>query len=113
MKESYDEGIASHIGPESCAVACKGLGEALTGVRAGRVLSRENFYALTGSPGSRRRAYERKAKADASVARDASTPCAVGDPECTHGNTSRGNREIPWPPPEEGGRTGKSKDARQ
>ena len=40
MKESYDEGVASHIDPESCAEDCKGLSEALTGVRAGRVLSR-------------------------------------------------------------------------
>jgi RNA-directed DNA polymerase len=41
MKESYDQGIASHIGPESCAEDRKGLSEALTGVRAGRLLSRE------------------------------------------------------------------------
>ena len=41
MKESYDEGVASHIGPESCAGACKGRGEALRGVRTGQVLSRE------------------------------------------------------------------------
>ena len=41
MKEPYDEGVANHIGPESCAVARKGLGEALTGVRVGWVLSCE------------------------------------------------------------------------
>ena len=41
MKESYDECVASHIGPESCAVVREGGGEALTGVRAGRVWSRE------------------------------------------------------------------------
>ena len=40
MKESYDEGVASHIGPESCAGDRKGLSEALTGARAGRVWSR-------------------------------------------------------------------------
>ena len=49
MKESYDEGVASHIGPESCAGARKGLGEALTGVRAGRVLSREIAIELQGA----------------------------------------------------------------
>src|SRR6266852_6221189 len=44
MKESYVEGIATHDGPESYGVARKGGVEALTGVRAGRVLSREmNF----------------------------------------------------------------------
>ena len=36
-----DEGVAIHIGPESCAVAREGLGEALTGVRIGQPLSRE------------------------------------------------------------------------
>jgi len=41
MKESYDEGVASHIDPESCAGVHKGLSEALTGARAGRVWSRE------------------------------------------------------------------------
>ena len=37
MKESYGEGLATHTGPESCAA----VREALTGVRAGRVFSRE------------------------------------------------------------------------
>ena len=41
MKESYDEGLANHVGPESCAGDRKGLSEALTGERAGRLWSRE------------------------------------------------------------------------
>src|SRR5437870_2741415 len=41
MKKSYGEGIATHTGPESCGAAREGGVEALTGVRAGRVLSRE------------------------------------------------------------------------
>ncbi len=41
MEKSYGEGIAIRTGPESCAAVCEGGGEALTGVRAGRVLSRE------------------------------------------------------------------------
>ena len=40
MKESYDEGVANHIDPESCAEDRKGLSEALTGARAGWVWSR-------------------------------------------------------------------------
>ena len=40
MKESYVEGLASYGGPESCVHIREGVGEALTGVRAGRVLSR-------------------------------------------------------------------------
>ena len=42
MKESYDEGLADHIGPESCMVVREDRLEALTGVRAGRVLSPES-----------------------------------------------------------------------
>ena len=41
MKESYDEGVANHIGPESCGGGSNAMAEALTGVRAGQVLSRE------------------------------------------------------------------------
>lgn len=50
MKEPYIEGVATHDGPESCAVARKSTGEARTGVRAGRVLSREITH--TGEPTS-------------------------------------------------------------
>ena len=41
MKESYDEGLANYIGPESCGDGSNAMAEALTGVRAGQVLSRE------------------------------------------------------------------------
>ncbi len=41
MRESYSEGVASHTGPESCAGAREGPGEALTGVHTGQVLSCE------------------------------------------------------------------------
>jgi len=40
VQVSYDEGVAIHIGPESCAVAREGFGEALTGGRIGQPLSR-------------------------------------------------------------------------
>ena len=43
MRVSYDEGIAIHIGPESCAVAREGFGEALTGGRIGQPSSRESL----------------------------------------------------------------------
>jgi hypothetical protein len=46
MKESYGKGVATHTGPESCAAARKGGGEALTGGRAGQVLSREIYDPL-------------------------------------------------------------------
>ena len=40
MKKSYESGLATHIGPESCGAAREGGVEALIGERAGRVLSR-------------------------------------------------------------------------
>jgi hypothetical protein len=40
MKESYESGSATHIGPESCGAAREGGVEALTGECAGRALSR-------------------------------------------------------------------------
>src|SRR5438034_5854269 len=40
MKESHECEIATHIGPETCGAAREGGVEALTGERAGRVLSR-------------------------------------------------------------------------
>ena len=41
MKEPYGEGLANHTGPESCGGGSNASAEALTGVRAGQVLSRE------------------------------------------------------------------------
>ena len=41
MKEPYGEGVANHTGPESCGGGSNAMAEALTGVRAGQVLSRE------------------------------------------------------------------------
>src|SRR3972149_1224240 len=40
MKEPYGEGVATRTGPESCADAREGGGEAWTGGRAGRGSSR-------------------------------------------------------------------------
>ena len=44
MRELYVEGVATHDGPESCVGVCKGDGEALTGVRAGRAIEPRNKY---------------------------------------------------------------------
>ena len=110
MKESYVEGLASHSGPESCVVAREGTGEALTGVRAGRVLSRER-NSLRGADavgeGGRPHSVHRYRKMRRDPARSETL--------CTYGNTSRENREIPCSPAADGaaGRVGKSKDTRR
>jgi len=41
MKVPYDEGVASHIGPESCGGDREVAAEALTGESVGQVLSCE------------------------------------------------------------------------
>src|ERR1019366_9219829 len=42
----HDEGVANRIGPESCADAREGIGEALTGERIGQPLSRDSTLIL-------------------------------------------------------------------
>ena len=42
MQVHCDEGLAIHIGPEPCAVAREGVGEASVGERTGQPSSREN-----------------------------------------------------------------------
>ena len=43
MQVSYGEGVAIRTGPESCATAREGRGEALTGDSIGQPLSRERI----------------------------------------------------------------------
>jgi RNA-directed DNA polymerase len=110
MEKSYVEGLATHDGPESCAVAREGGGEALTGVRAGRVLSRERNLLRSADAvedGGRQHPTCRYREARRDPARS-ETPC-------TYGNTSRENREIPCSPAADGtaGRIAKSKDVRR
>ena len=110
MKKSYESGVATHIGPESCGAACKGGVEALTGERAGRVLSRVRTILRDADAvevGGRQNRAHRYREVCQSPARS-ETPC-------TYVDTSRGNREIPGPPRAAAalGRIGKSKDTRR
>jgi hypothetical protein len=43
VKVHYDEGLAIHIGPESCAGSREAVSEVLTGEYAGQPLSRERL----------------------------------------------------------------------
>ena len=110
MQESHVEGVATHDGPESCGVARKDDVEALTGVRAGWVWSRERS-SLRGADaveeGGRPHSGRRYGEAHRDPARS-ETPR-------THGNTSHGNREIPCSPAADGaaGRAVKSQDVRR
>ena len=108
MRESYGEGPATHAGPESCAVARKGGGEALTGVGAGRVSSREILGSLRGADAVETGGRPHRARRY----RETRTDPARSETPSTHGNTSHGNREVPRLPAARGaaGCTGKSED---
>ena len=117
MKVSYGEGLATHAGPESCVRVREDEGEALAGVRAGWVSSREihaplrkqwalwgaDAVEVSGRPHPRRRS----GKAPRDPARS-ETPRM-------YGSTLHGNREIPRPSAAElaAERIGKSKDTRR
>ncbi len=109
MKESYVKGLANHDGPESCVACGDARGEALTGVRAGWVLSRENGSVWDADPvevrGRPQPAY-RSGKERWYPARS-ETPSM-------HGSNLRENREIlRSPQPARWGRIEKSKDVRR
>jgi hypothetical protein len=110
MKESYVKGLAAHSGPESCVVAREGRGEALTGVRTGRVFSRERTF-LRDADAVRRSGRPRPEHRYREMLGDP----ARSETPSMYGNTSRENREIPCLPATDGvaGRVGKSKDTRR
>lgn len=116
MEVSYSEGLATHAGPESCAGDRKVDGEALTGERAGWVLSREihapprggllrgaDVLENNGRPHLRRRPGE-----------TSRNPARSETPRM-YGCTSLGNREIPFLSAAAGraDRIGKSQDVRR
>ncbi len=109
MKVLYGEGRANHTGPESCGAAREGVAEALTGVRMGRVLSRESFLrdadAVMRSGRRNRDCRYREAGPDP----------ARSETPSTSESTLHGNRDIPCPPGADGasGRIAKSKDVRR
>ena|SRR5487761_196287 len=110
MKESYECELATHIGPESCGAARKGGVEALTGERAGRVLSRVRTFLrdadAVGESGRPHRVHRY---------REVRQSPARSETPCTYGSASQGNREIPGSPKAAValGRIGKSKDVRR
>jgi RNA-directed DNA polymerase len=90
MKESHGEGLANHTGPESCMGTGNGVNEALTGVRAGWVLSPEIKGNTPGADGllllGKQHCPHRYGEGWAGPA-GSETPCM-------HGSSLRGNRET-------------------
>jgi hypothetical protein len=106
MKESNIEDLASHDGPESCVGSREGVGEALTGERAGRDIEPRNYI-------------DRGADAVHTCGRQNDQERyreQLGDPARSktprmRGHSMRENREIHWLPAVDGeaGRKGKAK----
>ena len=88
MRVRHGEGVAIHTGPESCGARREARVEALTGERAGWVLSRES---------SKVQGADAVALAEGNmvglVMRGRVRPCVVEDPSM-YRSSSRGNREI-------------------
>jgi hypothetical protein len=106
MKVSYDEGVASHVGSESCVGCRKVTVEALTGERVGWVLSREmakvrsadNVRPLEGNT-------ERVAKRDLPDSARSEAPC-------THRSISQGRTTLPFGSRETPGSAGRCRPVR-
>ena len=115
MKVSYSEGVAIHTGSESCTCDGNGASEALTGVRAGEVLSREieppsrKRWPLLGADAVERSGRQNWKRRERETLLDLARSKTLG----MHASTLSGSREIPYPSVREEitDRIGKSKDA--
>ena len=109
MREPYAEGLATHGGPESCGYACEDVSEALTGVRAGRAMSRERYMGL----GCRGRGTVPKATPTTPQEARGGGPDAVEDPRHARKRLAREPGDPVTAPAgmANRGRGGKSEDA--
>ncbi len=93
MEVRYREGLATHPDPESCVGVREGMGEALTGADASRVLSREIDANTSGRPRSQG---VRGATLGAPLARGVIPGPARSETPSEHRSTPCGRREVPW-----------------
>jgi RNA-directed DNA polymerase len=90
MRELYIEGVATHDGPESCVGVREGVGEALTGVRAGRAIEPRNQEFGVPTPLSRL-----EGNTAGGVRRESPVGPARSENHGMYGISMRENREIP------------------
>ena len=93
MKVSCSEGLATHTDSESCIFVCKGEGEALTGVRAGRAIEPRNprVRGADAVYGSGRQHRQQRY-------RELLVGPARSENQGMYGTFMRENREVPCPP---------------
>jgi hypothetical protein len=109
MEVSNVKGLANHNDPESCVVWGDPQGEALTGERAGWVLSRENKLIRDADPVRRRGRPQLTCRIG-----EAGWYSARSEAPGMYGSNLCENREILRPPKPSGlGRIEKSKDVRR
>ena len=90
MKVSCNEGVASHVGPESCGDDRKVVTEALTGESAGRVLSLENPILRSADVFLMNGRQQRTSRQS-----EEHSHSAWSKTPCMHRSISCGSREIP------------------
>lgn len=93
MRESDTEGVATRSGPESCVGVGEGVGEALTGVRAGWAIEPRNQRFVGADVvvvGGRQHRWPRFRELPVDPARSKNL--------CMHGISVCENREVPWSP---------------
>jgi RNA-directed DNA polymerase len=102
MREPDIEGVATHDVPESCGAAREGGIEALTGVHAGWVLSRETVICSDADA-----VPEAAGNTTSPLSRGLVGPARSETPS-KRGTFLRENREIPWPPVAHEGAAGRN-----
>ena len=90
MKVPCDEGLAPHIGPESCVYARKGISEALTGGMRAGLLSCERFN-IQGADVVHKSGRQHRLYRYGEMRLDP----AWSENLCTYTSFSIGNREVP------------------
>lgn len=93
MRELYAEGLATHGGPGSCVGVREGVGEAWTGVRAGRAIEPRN-YPVRGADA----VFGAEGNTAGGAIRESPVGPAWSENLCMCGTFMRENREVPCSP---------------